>query len=61
MRYPVVIHKDPDSDYGITVPDVPGCFSAGETIDEALNGAAEAIECHSFRNFCTLFCKKPPS
>lgn len=46
MRYPVVIHKDPDSDYGVTVPDLPGCFSAGETMDEALNEAVEAIECH---------------
>ena len=46
MRYPVVIHKDPDSDYGVTVPDLPGCFSAGETSDEALNGVVEAIECH---------------
>jgi predicted RNase H-like HicB family nuclease len=46
MRYPVVIHKDPDSDYGVTVPDLPGCFSAGETMDEALRNAVEAIECH---------------
>ncbi|MBN0609850.1 type II toxin-antitoxin system HicB family antitoxin, partial [Pseudomonas aeruginosa] len=29
MKFPVVLHKDPDSDYGVTVPDVPGCFSAG--------------------------------
>ena len=46
VRYPVVIHKDPDSDYGVTVPDLPGCFSAGETMDEALSSAVEAIECH---------------
>jgi len=46
MRYPVVIHKDPDSDYGVTVPDLPGCFSAGETLDEALQEVVEAIECH---------------
>lgn len=46
MRYPVVIHKDRDSDYGITVPDLPGCFSAGETMDDALAQAVEAIECH---------------
>ncbi|WP_374685547.1 type II toxin-antitoxin system HicB family antitoxin [Promineifilum sp.] len=46
MRYPVVIHKDPDSDYGVTVPDLPGCFSAGSTIDEALSEVAEAIEAH---------------
>ena len=46
MRFPVVIHKDPASDYGVTVPDLPGCFSAGETIDEALTQAVEAIELH---------------
>ena len=46
MRYPVVLHKDSDSDYGVTVPDVSGCFSAGSTIDEALQAAKEAIECH---------------
>jgi predicted RNase H-like HicB family nuclease len=46
MRYPVVVHKDPESDYGVTVPDLPGCFSAGETLDEALQEVIEAIECH---------------
>ena len=46
MRYPIVIHKDPDSDYGVTVPDLPGCFSGGETMDEAIENAVEAIECH---------------
>ena len=46
MRYPVVIHKDRKSDYGITVPDLPGCYSAGETMEEALTNAVEAIECH---------------
>ena len=46
MLYPVVVHKDPQSDYGVTVPDLPGCFSAGETMDEALIQVVEAIECH---------------
>ncbi len=46
MRYPVIIHKDPESDYGVTVPDLPGCFSAGGTMDEALQEAIEAIETH---------------
>ncbi len=46
MHYPVVIHKDPGSDYGVTVPDLPGCFSAGTTVDEALVEVVEAIECH---------------
>ena len=35
MRYPIVIHKDPESCYGVTVPDLPGCFSAGNTVEEA--------------------------
>jgi predicted RNase H-like HicB family nuclease len=46
MRYPVVIHKDLDSDYGVSVPDLPGCFSAGDTMHEALLNAVEAIELH---------------
>ena len=46
MNYPVVLHKDRHSDYGVTVPDLPGCFSAGKTVDEALAMAKEAIELH---------------
>jgi predicted RNase H-like HicB family nuclease len=46
MRYPVVIHKDKKSAYGVTVPDLPGCFSAGDTLEDALTNAVEAIECH---------------
>jgi predicted RNase H-like HicB family nuclease len=43
---PIAIHKDPDSVYGVTVPDVPGCFAAGDTIDEAMKSAREAIYAH---------------
>jgi predicted RNase H-like HicB family nuclease len=46
MRYPIVIHKDRRSDYGVTVPDLPGCFSAGKTMDEAMSMAKEAVELH---------------
>lgn len=46
MKYPIVIYKDKHSDYGVTVPDIPGCFSAGSTYEEALENACEAIECH---------------
>ncbi|HEM0351363.1 type II toxin-antitoxin system HicB family antitoxin [Legionella erythra] len=46
MRYPVVIHKDEGSDFGVMVPDIPGCYSAGSSYDEALNNVIEAIECH---------------
>ena len=41
-----MIHKDKGSDYGVAVPDLPGCFSAGETYEKALDAAQEAIACH---------------
>ena len=46
MKFPVVIHKNADSDYGVTVPDVPGCFSAGTTFSEALENVHEALALH---------------
>jgi predicted RNase H-like HicB family nuclease len=46
MNYPVVIHKDENSDYGVTIPDIPGCFSAGSNIEEAIENSKEAILCH---------------
>ena len=46
MKYPIVIHKDQDSDYGVIFPDIPGCFSAGTSIEEAISMAQEAVECH---------------
>ena len=46
MHYPIVIHKDKDSDYGVIVPDIKGCFSAGSSYEEALVNVRESIECH---------------
>lgn len=46
MFYPIVIHQEGDSAYGITVPDVPGCFSAGDMLEEAMQNVREAIEGH---------------
>ena len=45
-RYPIFIDKDPDSAYGVTVPDLPRCFTAGDTVEDLLKQAREAIECH---------------
>ena len=45
-RYPIVIYKDPDSDYGMMVPDLPGCYTFGDTIADVLTQAVEAIELH---------------
>jgi predicted RNase H-like HicB family nuclease len=46
MNYPVLITKQPRSDFGVIVPDLPGCITAGRTMDEALEMAREAIELH---------------
>ena len=46
MRYIAFIHKDPDSVYGVSFPDMPGCISAGDTIDEAVRNAVEALSGH---------------
>jgi len=46
MKYPVYMEKDTDSDYGVTVPDLPGCFSAGSFVEEALENAEEAVLAH---------------
>src|ERR1700760_2561867 len=43
MRYPIAIETGTDTaSYGVVVPDLPGCFSAGDTLDEAITGAEEA-------------------
>ena len=46
VRYPAVIHKEKESDYGVSVPDLPGCFSAGRTMQEALESARKAVATH---------------
>ncbi|MGY3146341.1 putative RNase H-like HicB family nuclease [Bradyrhizobium sp. USDA 3397] len=47
MRYYIaLIHKDADSDYGVSFPDLPGVISAGSTLDEAREMAAEALALH---------------
>ncbi|GHU32379.1 HicB family protein [Betaproteobacteria bacterium] len=46
MRFPVVLHSDDGVRFGVTVPDLPGCFSAGDTFDEALDAVVEAINLH---------------
>ena len=46
MKFPVVLHKDEDSEYGVIIPDVPGCYSAGETVAKALENVAEALSLH---------------
>jgi predicted RNase H-like HicB family nuclease len=45
-QYIALIHKDPDSDYGVSFPDFPGCITAGTDLDEACREAVEALAFH---------------
>jgi len=43
MEYIAYLHKDRNSDYGVSFPDFPGCITAGSTLEEAHKMAAEAL------------------
>jgi predicted RNase H-like HicB family nuclease len=44
--YIALLRKDPDSDFGVDFPDFPSCTSAGSTLQEAREMAAEALQFH---------------
>ena len=45
MRYPIAIEPgDAKHAFSVVVPDLPGCFSAGDTLDEAVDNTKEALE-----------------
>jgi predicted RNase H-like HicB family nuclease len=47
MKYPIAIEfENKDTAYGVIFPDVPGCFSAGDSLDEAIDNAKDALEGH---------------
>lgn len=45
-QYIALIHKDAESDYGVSFPDLPGCITAGRDLDEARAMAQEALALH---------------
>jgi predicted RNase H-like HicB family nuclease len=46
LQYLVRVNRDPSSDWGASVPDLPGCVATGKTIDSALRRIERAIEIH---------------
>jgi predicted RNase H-like HicB family nuclease len=50
MEYIAYLHKDKDkdkdSDFGVSFPDLPGCITAGRTLEEARAMAVEALTMH---------------
>lgn len=45
-NYIALIHKDANSDYGISFPDFPGVVTAGTDLDDARRMAEEALSFH---------------
>lgn len=46
MLFHLVIHKNPDSTFGVTIPALAGCFSYGETLESAVLNSKDAIIFH---------------
>jgi predicted RNase H-like HicB family nuclease len=47
LIFPIAIEPgDSGHAFGVVVPDIPGCHSAGDTLEEAYANAKEAIEAH---------------
>ncbi len=46
QHYIALIHKEADSDFGVSFPDFPGCITAGESLQEASAMAREALAGH---------------
>ena len=44
LSYRILLRKEPEGGYTVTVPALPGCVTYGETLEEAIEMAKEAIE-----------------
>ena len=44
LTYKLLLHKEPEGAYTVTVPALPGCITYGDNIDHAIEMAKEAIE-----------------
>lgn len=46
LEYTVTIHRAEEGGFWAEVPALPGCFTQGESLEQALDNVKEAIECH---------------
>jgi antitoxin HicB len=46
MKFVVVLEKAEEGGFNVTVPALDGCFTEGDTEEEALKNAKEAIVCY---------------
>ena len=45
--YPAIVERAADGGFGVFFPDVPGCTSGGDTLQEAARNAEEALQSHA--------------
>lgn len=46
MKFNIILEKAEEGGYNVKVPALDGCFTQGETIEEAVKNAKEAIACY---------------
>ena len=46
MKFNIVLEKAEEGGYNVSVPALDGCFTQGDTEDDAINNAREAILCY---------------
>ena len=44
LTYKILLHKEPEGSYTVSVPALPGCVTYGETVEDSIQMAKEAIE-----------------
>jgi antitoxin HicB len=44
LNYRILLKKEPEGGYTVTVPSLPGCITYGETLEEVIKMAKEAVE-----------------
>ncbi len=44
FTYKILLHKEPEGTYTVSVPALPGCITFGDNVDHAIKMAKEAIE-----------------
>jgi antitoxin HicB len=42
--YRILLNKEPEGGFTVTVPALPGCITYGADMDEAISNAKEAVE-----------------
>lgn len=46
VSYRALVHPEQEGGYWAEVPDLPGCFTRGDSLDEIYRNLADAVACH---------------